>query len=517
MLYVLCVICFKLRLCSCIVLVNGINAVNLSINSVKKSKNLTILDKLKNKFMNTNRILISTVLMLAISVLFFQCKKENEDIGVDLISKNDRINVVHTDTITVATYTDKIDKIQTDNVVRVLVGSYIDPIFGLTSASFATQMLMSNSSLHNDSVTASNITIDSLIVKFSFPPSGMQFYGNGNKECTMNISKINQFLESDKDYYSNYDVSKLNANLIHSYKFKPKQVIDNANLLAQQLWQDEVDSALAKGDDTSKIKKKEPQPFLTIKMPNKVRDEVYHALVRSVKNNATFVEEFKGLYLSIADESKNSAISVLDYGSINTGAFLYYHKNDKPKETKIYPLLFNQYTTHFNIFNHEFSKGNILADLSENSTKLDTVVYLQGMGGLNTRIKFPYINKMLESGERWAVTKAQLVFSVPQDANILEKQYPAPKELMLYRVDENGEWFELQEFYHKKNYLGELYSDNQYVFDITLFMQRIFKGDYTNSDLILKVKHDAINPARVVLGANGSSRAVKLKLVASRL
>lgn len=258
--------------------------------------------------------------------------------------------------------------------------------------------------------------------------------------------------------------------------------------------------------------------MLAIHMPDELRDEVYAAIVKSLKNNATFVEEFNGLYFSTSDESKNTSISIFNYASDSTRAVLYYHKNTKPEETEIYTLPFNQYATHFNIFEHQFSDGNILADLSENANQLDTVVYLQGIGGLNTRIKFPHINEMVKQG-RWAVTKAQIILSVPQDASIEEKQYPAPEELMLYRIDENGEETALNEFYSEDNssYLGELYTDNQYIFDITLFMQRMLKGDYANNELLLKVKHGAINPARVVVAANGNSRAIKLQIVASRI
>ncbi len=468
--------------------------------------------------MNKKKFLICSFLIITIALSFVKCKKENDDIGADLISDKDRINTSLTDTVTVAAYTQKLDKIQTNDVVYALVGNYIDPIFGETKASFATQMLMSNNQPDNDSIKEDGITADSLIIYFKYPVSGTKVYGDADKDCKINISKINTFLDNETKYYSNYDISALNATMIHSHTFNPKTVIREAENLATAIWQHKIDSTIAEKGDTSKIKKEAAKAVVAIKMPDNVSQDVYTALIQSIKNNATFVEEFNGLYFSF-DDTENSSISVFDYISADTKAVLYYHKNSEPAKAKQYPMFFNQYTTRFSVFNHEFSSGNILADFNGNTQ--DSVIYLQGLAGLSARIKFPYIDEMLKEG-KWVVNKAELVFTVPQSNNTFEQQYPAPDELMLYRIDANNQVFNLDEFFYKKDdterYYGELYTtDKQYVFDITLFMQRILRGEYKNNELLLSVRNSTINPSRVVIGANNNSKKIKLKLVASKL
>ncbi len=469
--------------------------------------------------MNTKQFLISIFLIIATLTLFVKCKKENDDIGADLISKKNRIDTKLSDTITVAAYTEKLEKVRTDNVIYALAGNYIDPIFGKTKASFATQLLMSNHQPNNDSITQSGITTDSLIIYLTYTNSGNRVYGDSQKDCKINISKINKFLDNSTNYYSDFDVSKLNATAEHSYTFNPDKVIKEAENLAKILWQKKVDSALAKKADTSKLTKIPPKAVLAIKMPDNIRKNVHTALINSIKNNATFVEEFKGLYFS-SDGTENSSISVFNYISRDTKAVLYYHKKSEPKKVKEYPLLLNQYTTHFNIFSHEFATGNMLTNFNYNAK--DTVIYIQGIGGLNARVKFPYVKNMLKEG-KWAVNKAELVFTVPQNIETSEKKYPAPDELMLYRVDANNQIFNLDEFLYEDNknniktYYGELYTKNQYVFDITLFMQRMLRGEYKNNELLLSVKNEAINPSRVVIGANNNSQKIKLRLVASKL
>ncbi len=467
--------------------------------------------------MNTKQFLISIFLIIATITLFVKCKKENDDIGADLISKNDRIDAELSDTITVAAYTEKLEKIKTDNVMYALVGNYVDPIFGKTKAAFATQLLMSNYQPNNDSLTQSGITTDSLVIYLRYPNSGTRVYGNAQKDFKINIHKINKFLDNSSPYYSNYDASALNTTQSHSYTFNPDNIIEKAEDLAKILWQKKADSALAKKADTSKIAKIPPKAVIAIKMPDNIRQDVYEALVKSIKNNATFVEEFNGLYFS-SDDLENGSISIFNYLSNDTKAVLYYHKNSEPEKVKTYSLLLNKYTTRFNIFSHEFATGNMLTNFNYNAK--DTVIYVQGIGGLNARLKFPYINKMLKEG-KWAVNKAELVFTVPQNIGNSGKKYPVPTELMLYRVDANNQIFNLDEFFYKGNntemYYGESYTKNQYIFDITLFMQRMLRGEYKNNELLLSVKNEAVNPSRVVIGANNNTNKIKLRLVASKL
>ncbi len=232
---------------------------------------------------------IFTLLIILISSFVTQCKKQNDDIGAGLISKNHKTDAVFIDTITVSSSTHKIDKIKTDNVVYTLVGSYINPIFGHTKASFATQMLMSNETSDNDSLILSGVVADSLVIYLKYPVQGTQVYGNADKMCKVNISKINAFLDETDRYYSNHDVSKLNAEFEHSISFNPKQIIEDAKNLAEETWQNKIDSALKNKEDTSKIAKIQPNPFVAVKMPDKFKNEIYETLIHCIKDKETFV------------------------------------------------------------------------------------------------------------------------------------------------------------------------------------------------------------------------------------
>ena len=55
----------------------------------------------------------------------------------------DKLNVVYIDTCTLVAYTVKDDSIRTDNTVYNLLGSNNDPVFGKNTASFYSQVLLS--------------------------------------------------------------------------------------------------------------------------------------------------------------------------------------------------------------------------------------------------------------------------------------------------------------------------------------------------------------------------------------
>jgi len=73
---------------------------------------------------------------------FSSCSKSPENIGVDFQSEDDYVNLQFTDTVELICHSTIADSIGTTNVAPLL-GSIMDPVFGLTNAGFCTPLNIS--------------------------------------------------------------------------------------------------------------------------------------------------------------------------------------------------------------------------------------------------------------------------------------------------------------------------------------------------------------------------------------
>jgi hypothetical protein len=105
-----------------------------------------------------NNSLFKQMLLLASIVLFASCDKDYNEIGADLIGKNnfDFKNI----TSSVVAYNQKIGPIQSDNLPVNALGIYDNPAFGKTTANFATQIILASV----DPEIGSNPVIDSVYI-----------------------------------------------------------------------------------------------------------------------------------------------------------------------------------------------------------------------------------------------------------------------------------------------------------------------------------------------------------------
>src|SRR5688572_8225489 len=84
-------------------------------------------------------------LLLVVTMIFSACS-EPDAIGIDVQPKGDQPGVFYTDTISIEASTIREDTLRSDEGVAAfnLVGSYTDPVFGLSNASFYSQIRLPN-------------------------------------------------------------------------------------------------------------------------------------------------------------------------------------------------------------------------------------------------------------------------------------------------------------------------------------------------------------------------------------
>ncbi len=399
--------------------------------------------------MGRNIILIGLLGVFALAA----CNKKPEQIGADLQPDQDRVQLHHTDTITLNAYSLREDSVRTDEPARALLGSLSDPVFGNVTAGFYTQIRLSN--LAPDFGT--NPQLDSLVLELRY--SG--YYGDTNTVQTLRIYELNEQLFLDSAYYSNTNLAYDAADMAGiSFSPRPNQ-------------------AFIYGEDTlsSRIRVRLSENT------NPLGNKILNAPADVLEDNESFVEYFKGLYITVDPLSSGGAISYIDLPSVASQMSLYYSNNDR--DSLRFDLFITDNTPRFNRFNHDYTQAEhklreqvLQGDTSLGAEKL----YLQAMGGIRTFVRFPVLHEFSQTiGRNILVNEAKLIFTgFEQDPALT----PPPQLALVRATDATGRYSIMADQLAGENYFDGRYkaSLNEYHFRITRYVQEIIKNEPHTED-----------------------------------
>ena len=135
-------------------------------------------------------------ILLAGALIFSNtsCKKENNEIGSDIIGNRSGFNVQVTDTFDVIAYTSLADSVDTRFLSYYMLGQTNDPVIGKTTANLVTQFLYPVSGF-----SFTNFTIDSVVLQLRYAgPTAV--YGN-NTTQTIKVYEIAEDLPTSSSEY----------------------------------------------------------------------------------------------------------------------------------------------------------------------------------------------------------------------------------------------------------------------------------------------------------------------------
>ena len=213
------------------------------------------------------------LLTICISLLT-SCKKEVSNAGISLLNKeNDSFGNVDTFALKVGSI--YVDTVSSSNPSYLLLGSYVDPVFGKYDASFYSQVRIS--ALQPDFGDISKITIDSVILGMRFN----DYYGKLNEQ-NFEVYEVLEDLKATNSYNTKSKLTVNSENLVvkgagkltpkpYGYKFaqdKNDTVYDNIRI--------PINTSLAKRFITDS--KSNPASFVTMD---------------------AFLAYFKGLYIKV--------------------------------------------------------------------------------------------------------------------------------------------------------------------------------------------------------------------------
>jgi hypothetical protein len=409
----------------------------------------------------------------------FSCKKDPYEIGFDLLPPSDTLNVITTDTCTVEAFSMRQDSVRTDKTASLIMGSMMDPIFGKTTAGFYSQVQLSSEAVD----FGKNPVLDSLVLMLFY--NG--YYGDTLTQQNVKVYEISEDFVYDSVHFSNQRLETY-PTVLADQDFVPN-ITDSISVSGEKI-------AAHLRINLSKQ---------TSYFGNKILNAPASALV----SNSAFIKFVKGLYVTASPLSHDGALLNFSIASGSSKMVVYFHNGNDPEDDSLqFEMPLNQGCARFIQVDHN---GYLDANqdlkrqiLNHDSTLGARNLFLQGMGGVKVKLKFPFI-KELGKGKVVAVNDAILELKNMET----DTTYSPPPTLTIVRQDSAGRIGYLIDDNEGSAYFGGTYNSDSrsYFFRLTQHMQKILQDAYTTQfDLYIMVNTPVksyVTPNRIML--NGTN------------
>ncbi len=442
--------------------------------------------------MQQNRLQIIALAMI-LALFTGSCENDPDKIGIEIQPDADKLNVFSTDTLTVTAHSVYVDSVRTDETSSTMIGSYYDPIFGITTSSLYLELRLSTAEidLGDSPVLDSMVMVLEYASMISSGDEEMVAYGDTTTMQTFRIFEIDESFYSDSIYFSNNTLSTKAAE-IGELTFQP-QPTDSITI------------------DTTKYKAQ-----LHIKMEDSFVQKFRDASDDDFSSLEKFLEFLKGIYIVPDEISMGGAIMFYNMSSIFSRMTLYYSNADEDSLKYYFPV--SSGSARFMNFNHNYTLASpeFQNQLNGDTTLGEQKFFLQSMAGVAAIVEIPYL-KTLTLESNIALNEAKLIVI----NNNKEDEFLPPSELILFNIDDNGTYTLLVDQLEGAEYFGGTYdnSNGQYFFRITQHLQKVLSGDTIPPRFYMGVSGASISPNRAAINGfspippAGNSQKLKLELI----
>jgi len=413
----------------------------------------------------------SLLSFIILSFLFNSCSKKAGQIGFVIQPEDSKLQVAFTDTSSIYGYSELLDSIRSDKLSVSAFGSLKDPVFGGTTAGFYTQFILSV----NGHDFGEDRQLDSLILTLNY--EGV--YGDTNVILTAHTYEMLEGISKDSIYYSNLQLP-LDPTDYSNFSFMPRpndSIVIDGDTLKPIVWMNLSNISTALGD------------------------KLLNADSAEMDDSETFQEYFKGLFIQSQPVYEDGAIVYFGLSSTYSKLSLYYSNSEQ--DSLRYDYIITTTTATVNKYEHEYnsSSPDFKAQVINGDTMLGSQkFYVQGYGGVQTIIKFPYLIKWAQLGNV-AINEAKLVLpGYPED-----EFFGAPAKMSLLEIEEDGLGIPLIDQSEGEAYFDGKYNEsrNSYEFRITRYIQSMI-SDTTlpNRGLYLFIFGGSVHPERFIFKGN---------------
>lgn len=352
------------------------------------------------------------LLTLLISLFILNSCKNQDSVGLG-INASTQIGTSFTDTASIVINTDTIGSLVTTGMTKNPVGYFVDPIFGTTVSSLATDLNLPGEAAYTP--PTGTVYIDS--ARLVMPYAG-GFYGDSlTSSYTVNVFQLGEQYHTDSSYYNTRTWAK--GNLLGSLTFNARP---NDSI--------KIFDIIAGAPDT--LIKVPPQIRIPID-PTFINTHLFNASSFTLGSNAVFQTKANGLYVTIDRSKSAGAGGIMMFSAADTLAVYYRAVNGATIDTGQVNLPISNISASIQ---HTFTQ-TIQTELNNKTTGSRKLFYLDGLGGLRAKISFPNFLQnlranLLKKDSDILINRAELVIT-PQPNTYIPYQ-PLPK-ITMYRLD----------------------------------------------------------------------------------
>ena len=433
--------------------------------------------------MKKKKIFITiAVTFIWVSAFFFGCT-DPTDAGIGIIPEDALIKLESFDTIAIEAYTYKDDSVLSSKTASGILGSYIDPVFGKTKSGFVMQISPGAITGFGDNPVADSMKLFLRYIADTTAP----LYGNMNTEMIFKVSEVKNDLSIDSSYYTFYRPEWLDlGEVLAETTYFPEDGRNDTVVLAVDLNTSFGQRIMDNYDEW-----------------NDVADP----------RDTSFYNYFKGMYIESNNIGYDGSLSIFNLLDSETKAVLYYHNDEDTLELS---FLVPSLSVRFNMIEHLYDAPGFLPDLDNPESVEDSVVYIQGLGGLKARLKIPGLDSLKKSG-LWGVNKAELILYSENSSLSQEDDFSAPSQLKILAIKPDGSTEVLVDYLGETSYLGVNYENGNYLFDITYYVQQILSGAVENDGFYILSNSNFVDPSRVVITGTKHQNPLRMRLTLRKL
>lgn len=397
---------------------------------------------------NTFKNFILTLAVLS----FISCEDEYTELGRDFINSINIPPAYELENITA--YSEKYNSVQTSGLNNYLLGSYADPVFGLSEAKILSQVSLTstNPSFGSDPI------LDSVVLTLPFYSREVEqgefeldsVYGEGSFK--LNIYESNQFLrdldpgqngefEDRQIYYSDqeddFSSNISNQALVTSEVIKPTEMTKGV-IIHEKTDEDNIDTLSL----SPRVRLKLPVSYFEDKILDPANSEFL------ISNNA-FKNYLRGFLFEAEQQQPVKSMVTFNWNSADANITMYYRNITETQDDEgntVQETSYRNYTLNFNGNKVNLFSGNFDVDLSnQNVAEGEENIYLKGGEGSSAIIELftgpdsdnDGVSDELEQlrQNNWLVNEANMNLYVNEDIASTSKN--RINRVLLVNLDDN--------------------------------------------------------------------------------
>lgn len=411
-----------------------------------------------NSLFSCKRISFAIPMLLSVSLSFFSSCEDPSFVGLEIQPEADRFRVNQYEDTAVSSSVQQRDSLVASRHARSLLGEVDDPVFGNLKASFLTQVGVAGAGDFGV-----NAVVDSLVLYLNYTGH----YGELPALQNISVYEVSELMDPDSVYYSNLD---------------PGGIIYDQKVLAEQT----INSS--PGDS-----------IIAVSLTNtEFQDKLINAPDSVMQSIGRFITFMKGLYVTAGSAGETGAVFPINLNNEYSRLSLFYRNAEFPDSSFRYDYVIQEGAQRINLFEHDYSSA-VFYDESGLTVPTDSVFYLQGAGGVMSRLDFDQLHTWRDSVPV-SINSAKLIFSL-EEGDVTSEDFPPPIRLTVYQKNQDGELFGIVDIV-----LGDRFFDGnldvetgEYSFNITNWVQDYISGENDDSSVYIAVRDAGSIPHRAVI------------------